>query len=330
MAGRTANALRREKMEITVPTLVDYFIATKKTEGLSPKTVSWYEWLLGKFCAWLPDKRLISLTVQDARDFIASLQARTSRYVNHPRAHEQEGGLSPSTISAYVRTLKVFSGWLYEENYTKTNVLAKLKKPKVPDTIIEPLKPEEIQQIIGCISPNSFLGARLYAVVLLMLDTGLRASEVCTLQLEDVDLPNNELKVMGKGKKERIVPIGQNTKKAIMRYLATFRGETDSPFVFLADDGSPLSYNALRLMIERLAKRSGVERMHPHLLRHTFACSFLMAGGDLMSLKKILGHTSIEITQVYLKLTDQNIKTQHAQYSPMDRLVTKKPTRRKV
>ena len=309
-------------MEITLPALIEQFCATKQIEGKAIKTVSWYRDCLFRFVKHLDDDRLPSFTLENARSFIASLQEQENKWVGHPRNHEQEGKLSAFTIHGYVRALKVFSSWLFEEGYTTQNLLLKLKKPKLPEPMIEVLTDEELEKIMSVVNPNCFLGARLHIIVLLLLDTGLRASELCGLKMADVDLNRGILKVCGKGNKERIVPFGATTKKALLRYIATWRPEPlpGVDTLVLSTDGSALTYWGLMHIIRRLSVRADIPRLHAHLFRHTFAVRYLMNGGDIMTLRLILGHTSLEVTQKYLHLAEEHIKIQHNQFSPVDRL----------
>ncbi len=134
------------------------------------------------------------------------------------------------------------------------------------------------------------------------------------------------LKVMGKGKKERIVPIGNNAQKALQRYLFRFRPKPINPIinnVFLSRSSNPLTENSMKLMFTRLAKRSGVCRLHAHLCRHTFAINYLLNGGDIFSLREILGHSTLEMVNHYLHFTSSQITAQHHKYSPMDRMQEK-------
>lgn len=307
-------------MEIRLSILLQQFIATKKVEGCSPKTVSWYRNMLGRFLRFAGDVTIAEFGLDPARQFVASLQSQEQRYEQHPFSNPKDGGLSPRTISCYVRSLKTFSRWLMDEGYTRHDVLARLKKPRLPQPMIKVLTDEEISDLVASINPNTFLGARLYAVVLLLLDTGLRASEVCALTLDNTDLTAGTVKVVGKGRKERIVPFGAGTKKALLRYVTTFRPESISDRFFLSVDEEPLSYNALKMIIQRLGRKAGVQRLHLHLFRHTFAVRYLTNGGDVMTLRLILGHTTLAVTQQYLHLADQHIRIAHSRYSPVDRL----------
>ncbi len=141
------------------------------------------------------------------------------------------------------------------------------------------------------------------------------------------------LKVYGKGNKERLVPFGALTKKALLKYIHSYRPETvgdDCQQVFLSVDGKRLSYNGLALVIRRLGQTADVPRLHAHLFRHTFAVRYLMNGGDIMTLRLILGHTTLEVTQMYMHLADAHIQVQHSKFSPVDRLDIGKRRRRKA
>jgi site-specific recombinase XerD len=277
--------------------------------------------MLGHFLKWAGEPKLRDFTLVTARTFIAHLQGRKTRYDNHPVSREVEGGLSPHSVHGYVRSLRVFSAWLADEGFTTGDVLEKLKRPKLPDTMIEVLTDQEVNKILADINPNCFLGGRLYTMILLMLDTGVRASELLGMKVEDVDLNNGRVKVLGKGKKERFVPFGGTTKKALLRYMNLYMPQ-GSNLVFTSLEGKPLTYTALSHVITRLGKRVGIPRLHCHLLRHSFAVRYLMTGGDLMSLRLILGHNDISTTQLYLKLSQSHITTQHHAHSPVDRLKT--------
>ena len=310
-----------KKMQLTPYQLSEMFLATKGTEGKSRNTIIWYKQMLNHYFEFLGrGSTLKDININTARDFIASMQARTVRYEDHPVSKAVKGSLSPHTIHGFVRTLRVFSSWMAEEGYTSTDVLQKLKRPKLPETMVEVLSDEEIGLILKHINPSTFLGARLYAVVLLLLDTGIRATELLTLTLENLNMQDNRIKVMGKGRKERIVPFGLSTKKALMRYMSLYRPETSSTCVFVNTEGQPLSYTALSHILMRIGERAGVPRLHAHLLRHTFAVKYLLNGGDMMTLRLLLGHTTISTTQLYLHLAEQHITVRYHQFSPVDHL----------
>lgn len=310
-------------MELTLPTLVDLFLATKQTEGKTKKTIGWYRQKLAMFANFVAeDNSLEDFDLNLARSFVAHLQGKEEIFDDHPFRPTQKKPLSKRTIQGYVRTLKAFASFLYDEGFTEENRLSKLKIPKAPEAVIEILSDEEIGRLFEDPNPLCPLGNRLYTMVTVLLDTGLRASELCGLRVDDVHVGENYLKVMGKGQKERMVPFGNQTKKDLLKWLTIWReqlADEECPFVFVNTDGYRLTYGALQQTIKRLGYRVGIERLRPHLFRHTFAVRYLMAGGDLMTLKLILGHTTLAVTQMYLHLAQSHIQIQHSRFSPVDR-----------
>jgi site-specific recombinase XerD len=162
---------------------------------------------------------------------------------------------------------------------------------------------------------------------MLMLDTGLRMGELINLKMDDIYMNEGLLKVMGKGKKERIVPMGSNAQRVLQRYLFRYRLKPLHPGIdnaFLSVVGKPLTDNSVKLIFSRLAKRSGVTRLHAHLCRHTFATRFLINGGDVFTLQQILGHSTLEIVRHYVNLASNYVAIQHQKFSPLDRLNLRK------
>ena len=304
--------------------LVQEYQLSNSVEGKSVKTVQWYTDLLTLFLTYLDSNGLpgdlSAFNISTARSYVLYLQQRKklSRYPGNGPTN-----LSPKTVQCHVRTLKAFSSWLFREGLTPENRLANLRIPKAPSKIIEPLTPEETNKIFRCIKKKNPMGMRDHSILTLMHDTGLRASEVCFLPLGQLNLEKCYLKVLGKGAKERMVPFGDYTRTTLYHYIKEGRSKLlgkNSDSVFLTADGRPMSVNALKLMFDRLAKSSGIARLHPHLCRHTFAINYLLNGGDVFSLKEILGHTTLEMVNQYLHFTTAQISVQHHRFSPMDRL----------
>ena len=138
---------------------------------------------------------------------------------------------------------------------------------------------------------------------------------------EEVRIQEGYVRVLSKGNKERIAPIGVHCQRILMRYRDHFRPEPEAPSIanfFLALDGHTLSVNAVQLVIARLGKRAGVPRLHPHLLRHTFATRYLINGGDMFTLQRILGHTTLAMVNHYVQLASSHVMVQYRRFSPMD------------
>ncbi|MHB1295306.1 MAG: tyrosine-type recombinase/integrase [Anaerolineae bacterium] len=296
----------------------------RATENKSRETLHWYRKRLGHFSGFVGGQATVKdLNLSNARSFIASLQSRNERYTDHPIAPTRAGGLSEPTIHAYVRALKALSNWAFQEWFTTTNALDRLRRPSLPKVIISTLTDDEIKALVGSVNPNCMLGARGLLIVVMLLDTGLRANELLGLTLGNTDLSGDRIKVTGKGNKERIVPLGPSAKKVLLRWISTFRPEPQDPqeeTVVLSAEGTPLSYTALAHIIKRLGQKAGVHRLHAHLFRHTFAVRYLVNGGDLMTLRNILGHSDITTTQVYLHLADARVAVRYNSFSPLSNL----------
>ncbi|MFP3880409.1 MAG: tyrosine-type recombinase/integrase [Dehalococcoidia bacterium] len=176
-------------------------------------------------------------------------------------------------------------------------------------------------------SPTSY---RDYCILLTLLDTGIRCTELTSLRLADLNLESRLLKVSGKGSKERHVPIGAKVQKAVWKYLHRYRPEPAIPKhdqVFLTRDSHPLTKDRVEAIVERYGSKAGITgvRVSPHTFRHTMAVTFLRNGGDVFSLQRILGHSSLEVLRGYANLVYSDISRVHQRNSPADNLDFKPP-----
>jgi site-specific recombinase XerD len=209
----------------------------------------------------------------------------------------------------------VFGNWLAAEELAQAAALRTLRKPRVPDKLVEPISDDAMRRLLA------ISDVRDRAILLLLLDCGLRVSEAAGLRLGDLR-PDGTLKVMGKGAKERIVPVGGTARTAIVRYMGQRgAGAPDEP-LFLGRRGA-LDWRGMQQVLKRLKGRAGITgRCSPHSLRHTFARSYLVNGGDVFSLQRILGHTTLDMVKRYVALAELEIVRRiHAVASPADRLL---------
>ena len=306
--------VNKNKLELS--TLTQHFEVHNRTEGKSVRTVEWYNQALELFHDWLEGEGMSTsiehLGEDEVREFILYLKGRKGLW----------GPASSHTLNNRVRALRAFFAWLHRRGYTEEHRLKDLRPPKVTQKVIEPLTPEEIKQIFASINPNTLLGARNMAIYTLMLDTGIRLSEVATLKDEDVHLQDHYVKVLGKGNKERIVAFGVTCQRWLIHYSYHFRVEPTHPeedAFFLSIDGYSLSSSAIRSLTERLSKASGVPRLHPHLMRHTYATQFLLNGGDVFLLKQNLGHTTLVMVEHYVHIASQKAALRSQGFSPLDK-----------
>ncbi len=312
----------------------------------SEKTIAWYRGALEDFCRYLERQmgiaapaRLGDFSLELVRDYILHLRQRPT-FIGHP--YKEPGPpLSDASVNCYVRGLRGFASWLYEQEYTDANLLGRLKAPKMTQKAVEIVSDEEVTRILDALKAPTATNVRNRAIFLTLLDTGIRASELLTLTIPRAHLDEGYLLVLGKGKKERPVKIGQTAAQAIRLYLTRDRPEPARPTiheVFLtegyrvrhgvkstedladaerpigereeevellfAEPGWPLSDKALNYLFLRLGRRSGVPRLHPHLLRHTYACRYLLAHRDPIALKTMLGHTTLAMTNHYVQAVE--------------------------
>lgn len=315
-----------EKQLEKLSNLITYYELCNKSEGKSPKTVTWYSANLRQFHHYLQARHLpdsiADIDIQILREYILYLLKR-NKFAHHPYTPQKQEYISAATVHGHVRTLRAFFSWLVREGLTENDLGSSLKLPKVSRKIVSTLSDEEITAILSALNPKNPCDARNQTILMILLDTGLRIGELIGLRMDDLHLDQGFLKVMGKGRKERIVPIGNNAQRALQKYLFRYRPEPvhlGIENVFLSTLGTPLTENSVKLMFGRLAQRSGVNRLHAHLCRHTFATRFLTNGGDIFTLQQILGHSTLEMVRHYVNLASSDIVIQHRRFSPLDRL----------
>ncbi|MFC1909423.1 tyrosine-type recombinase/integrase [Chloroflexota bacterium] len=306
--------------------LIKRYELANRAEGKSPRTIPWYTEMLMSYSRYMKVELqchdLSAFNIDNVRSYVIYLQNKP-KFHGHPFIPQQNKLLSPRTVQCHVRALKAFASWLYAEGYTDQNILANLKMPKATSKVMEPLTPQEIKKVVSSINRQSYSGERNHAVLVTLLDSGLRASEAAGITLDNLNLKDGYIKITGKGNKERIVPIGKFVQMELLHYVDKVRPQpyySDCDKLFLSRGGKPITVNTVKLVFSRLAGSSGVNRLHAHLCRHTFAINYLLNGGDIFSLREILGYTTLEMVNHYLHFTSSQITAQHHKYSPMDRM----------
>ena len=309
---------KMDKKNIPLSSLVDQYILTCRTEGKTPKTLRGYQEKLQRFLRWCGDSTMDSFSVEMVREYISYLQT-VNRYEGHPFKPHDETQMSSANVRNHVRVLRSFSSWLEREEYTPNNILGRLKVPKAAQKVVETLSDVEMRRLFAGLDINTDSGCRDATILMLLLDTGLTCSELLGLQVEDVHIEEQWLKVMGKGRKERVVPFGSKATRLLQRYIYHFRPEPmGSSQLFLCLDGSIMTENTIHLLFRRISTRANVPRLHMHLLRHTFATRYLIEGGDTFSLQQILGHTTLEMTRRYTDMVAVENAVKRKRLSPMD------------
>ena len=290
---------------IALAAIVQEYESDLHVRGVSPNTIRTYLQSLGKLAVFLGDGAVLAdLTPSQAKQFIRGLQEQGEIYQNHPNHAPRQAKLSKHTVHKHFRGLRSFGNWLNANGYDNPfSEMPKLKRPK--RDVIDILTEDEIAKLHDLYGSHTAHGARWQALLTFFLGTGCRLSEVLTLTVDNLNMEKCRATVRGKGDKERIVVFGPLTHKALSRYLNLYRPESDAPYVFLGLDGKAMTESGIQNTIRNARKKSGIARLHTHLLRHTFATRFLLQGGSEFDLQMLLGHEDLSMTRAYVHLAKQ-------------------------
>lgn len=240
------------------------------------------------------------VTTEDVKDYLKYLKKM---------------GYSPSSMARSLSTLKSFHKFLVLEHYIKHNPTISISTPKLDKKLPTVLSVDEVMTLLNSLNDDTPYNARNRAMIEVMYGTGLRVSELVALKLNELHLTSKMISTTGKGSKERIVPINDYATKVLRDYIVKYRPELvkngkDNNYIFLNNQGQPLSRQSFFIILKKLAKDAGIEKdISPHTLRHSFATHLLEAGTDLRYIQEMLGHEDISTTQIYTHLSKQKIKS---------------------
>jgi integrase/recombinase XerD len=248
----------------------------------------------------------ISLSKAAADDFRAFLQDQSRRLK------------STRTVARRLAAIKHFLQ--FQQRPDLQQILSQLDRPKPESSLPHVLSIAHVQQLISAPNPKDRLYFRDVAILELLYASGLRASELCDVKTADANLQVSAIRVLGKGNKERVVPMGQAAVEAIENYLKECRPKLDknnSPLLFLSRAGKPMERVGLWMLVEKYGRKSGLlNEVHPHVLRHCFASHLLSGGADLRVVQELLGHADIATTQIYTHVDQKRLKATHLKYHP--------------
>jgi integrase/recombinase XerD len=236
--------------------------------------------------------------------------------------------LSPNTVRAHVRAFRAFFNWCYQEELIDSNPVTRLGTPKVPKRIVPTFTPEHIDTMLATCDVRTVTGFRDYVILLFLLDTGVRISEVCGLHITDVH--DRYVKVFGKGRKEREIGMHPEMSKLLWKYIHKYRRPLDpSETALFIGRGRPLQTDGVHELIKRIQEKSGLSGMKfsAHVFRHTFAKMYLERGGDLFKLSRELGHSDVQVTRIYLEdFSSTDARKEHTAFSPIAGMKLQKKT----
>lgn len=287
------------------------FTLSLSADRYSIRTIDAYRDHLTHLARYLDNPDVASITEADLKRYFAFL---VTDY-QPKRFNGDTAPLAGSSLNKIWISVRSFYRWATAE-FTITSPAANIKQPHFTTRQIVPFTQAEINRLIKRATPRN------QVIILILLDTGLRVGELCRLLVKDVNLETGEISVAAFGSgyktKSRTVYLGKAARRAVWRYVTETKGEPAAPLI-LSNHRQPLTRNAVRCMLSELGRKAKVPNCHPHKFRHTFAIQYLRNGGDVFTLQRLLGHSSLEMVRTYLALAKSDDATAHQMASPADR-----------
>lgn len=277
--------------------------------GLSQNTRAAYADDIARFLDWLAERGVRSVNDVTRKQILDHLMAEKTR------------GLAANSLSRHLVSLKVFFRYLAQEGLLGVNVAETMESPKIWKMLPGVLTLKEIDRLFAAPDVQTPLGVRNRAILELFYASGLRVSELAGLELSDLHLDERFLRCTGKGRKERVVPVGGGAIEWVRRYIKEVRPQLVSgpqdQSLFLSRRKQPLSRKMIWVMIKNCARDAGITKtIYPHTLRHSFASHLLANGADLRIIQEMLGHADIATTQIYTHVDPDRLKGVHRQFHP--------------
>jgi len=282
----------------------------RQERGLSEHTVQAYRRDLQHLEEWLQEREL--------SNWRRLPLARWSEYVRYLR----DRGLASPSVARNLVAVKMFFRFLHMEGKVEQRSVELLASPRLWQRIPFVLSPESVDRLLAAPQASDRMYYRDRALLEMLYATGARASEVVRLRVEDVYLEHGFCRCLGKGNKQRIVPLGRQAVEAVRAYLQEqrpqlCRRQPGAPWLFVSRSGQPLSREMVWVVVKKYARRAGLTgRISPHTLRHSFATHLLEGGADLRSVQEMLGHANLRTTQIYTHVDRQRLRAIHQKYHP--------------
>jgi integrase/recombinase XerC len=282
----------------------EYIVFVSQVKNLSENTSKSYERDLRKLHLFLSDLNVSEysqISAETCSAWIGSLYSQNN---------------NPKSIQRHLSSAKGFFRFLKKNNLIESSPFELVSAPKSSSTLPEVLSPEDVEQLLN-FKPTNTIEIRDMAIVELMYSSGLRVSETANINISDFEEDKSFLRVLGKGSKTRLVPMGRFAINAINNWLIErekILNKTEA--LFLNSKGTRLTVRSIQLRLKKMAVKQGLPPIHPHMLRHSFATHMLESSGDLRTIQELLGHSSLSTTQIYTKLDYQHLAKIYDQAHP--------------
>ena len=270
-------------------------------KGYSKKTIISYENDLELFNKFLKENKITSITTIDYNII--------RKYLSHLHDKKYES----SSISRKISALRTFFKYNLKEKNIKNNPMTLISNPKKEKKLPKYLNYEEIEKLLNSIDTSELEGIRDKLIIELLYSTGIRVSELVNIKIKDIKIKENQINILGKGNKERIVLFGEKAKESIKIYLNAykefFKGNILNEYLLINKKGKQLSTNKIELIVKDVLRKSALKlNISPHTLRHTFATHMLDSGADLKSVQELLGHENLKTTAIYTHVSNERLK----------------------
>ncbi|MFL3014961.1 MAG: site-specific tyrosine recombinase XerD [Candidatus Neomarinimicrobiota bacterium] len=287
----------------------DYLTMLRVERNVSPETIDAYKRDINQYLGYLNDsgiKNLSKIKSTDIRNYIRVLN---------------DGGMAPASISRIISSIRSYHKYLSRENILDKNPVLVINNPKLPKKLPDVLSEKEISLIIDSIDESSQFYQRDKAIIEMLYSCGIRVSEICNLEMSNLFIKDELIRVMGKGNKERLLPLGSRSRIYLNDYLLSSRlgfiQKTRSSFVFVSRNGNQLTRAMVNIILNKWVHISGLRKsVSPHKLRHSFATHLLEGGADLRFVQALLGHSDISTTQIYTHLDKHHLKEVYKTHHP--------------
>ena len=287
----------------------DFLTMLRVERNVSTHTIDAYKRDINQYLLYLSDldiKNLSDVKSTNIRDYIRILS---------------DGGMAPASISRIISSIRTYYRFLSSENILDENPVLLINNPKLPKKLPDVLSEKEISLIINAIQESSQFYQRDKAIIELLYSCGIRVTELCNIEMSNLFIDEDLIRVMGKGNKERLLPLGKRSKKYLDDYIKHSRNshikKSGSSFVFVSRNGNQLTRAMINIILNKWTQASGLKKsVSPHKLRHSFATHLLEGGADLRFVQALLGHSDISTTQIYTHIDKHYLKEVYKIHHP--------------
>ncbi|MGA4719499.1 tyrosine-type recombinase/integrase [Fictibacillus nanhaiensis] len=317
-----------DKLTLNFDECVTLFVAAKRLQKRSDRTINTYQQTYQAFSRWLTDKEYDYVDGNIAKEYIEYISFEKHRWDNHPTSPTGEKGLSSRAVNNIVRNLKVLFNFLVQERIITASPFETVRYQTEPRDTFEVFTDEDVLKLLDVPNRRTYTGNRDYVMMLVLMDTGLRIRELTSLKVKDIDFKIQQIVVRAENTKTysmRVIPISDKCTKELRNLLEYMTLDDEEEYVWLTQFGERYMADTFSKMLKNYGKKAVVlnARVSPHTFRHYFAVKYLKSGGDTFSLMRILGHSDMSMTQRYVKYTNMDVHDRHNTASPVMNLLDK-------